>query len=178
MRRSGWGIERERKGESEKEIAGSSGVRRGVWHPLSCLLKASFFPLLPPPHAADRRYFQRPHSAALCLLHRLLKGSQKLKPESVNRPLRLGTRWRRTTGRIKVCMFMCLFACAQLSVCMKNKKWKTGIGVNRRGTAKSAAQYVAAEETSNRFHLQLTNDFWLTSFNLTGFKIRMLQKGI
>lgn len=78
----------------------------------------------------------------------------------------------------KVCMFMCLFACAQLSVCIKNKKWKTRIGVNRRETAKSAAQYVAVKETSNRFHLQLTNDFWLTSFNLTGFKIRMLQKGI
>lgn len=36
---------------------------------------------------------------------------------------------------------------------------KTGISVNRRETAKPAAQYVAVKETSNRFHLQLTNDF-------------------
>lgn len=108
MSRSGWGKERERKGESEKEIAGSSGVRRGVWHPLSCLLKASFFPSLPPLHVADRRYFQRLHSAALCLLHRLLKGSQKLKPEGVDRPFRFGSQWRHTKGRIK---YVCLCAC-------------------------------------------------------------------
>lgn len=45
--------------------AGGAGVRRGVWHPLSCLLKASFFLLSPlPPRAADRRYFQRPGCSA------------------------------------------------------------------------------------------------------------------
>lgn len=56
--------ERERGRESGGEIAGSGGgVRSGVWHPLSCLLKASFFPSLPPPHAADRKIFPR---ASLC----------------------------------------------------------------------------------------------------------------
>lgn len=83
-----WVKRRERKQEREsinREIAGSGGVRRGVWHPLSCLLKASFFPSLSPPHTADRRYFQGLRSAVLCLLHRLLEGLQKLKPEGVNR---------------------------------------------------------------------------------------------
>lgn len=74
---SEWGIKRERKKEWNKTES-SSGVRRGVWHPLSCLLKARFFPLLPPPHSADHRYFQRLHSAAAYLAV-LLKGSQKLK---------------------------------------------------------------------------------------------------
>lgn len=90
--------ERKRGREWQRGIAGSGGVRRGVWHPLSCLLKASFFPSLPPPSAADRRYFQGPRSAVLCLLHRLLEGSQKLKPEGVNR---LGTYWRHLKGKKK-----------------------------------------------------------------------------
>lgn len=85
----------------ERAIAGSGGVRRGVWHPLSCLLKASFFPSLSPPHAADRRYFQGPRSAVLCLLHRLLQGSQKLKPEGVNRLLRFVTQQRHLKGQIR-----------------------------------------------------------------------------
>lgn len=72
-----WSMKRERK-KKGNEIGSSNGVRRGVWHPLSCLLKASFFPLLPPPLSADHRYFQRLHSAAANLAV-LLKGSQKLK---------------------------------------------------------------------------------------------------
>lgn len=72
-----WGIKRERKKKGNK-IGTSNGVRRGVWHSLSCLLKASFFPLLPPPFSADHRYVQRLHSAAAYLAV-LLKGSQKLK---------------------------------------------------------------------------------------------------
>lgn len=94
--------ERERERKGEREIAGSGGVRRGVWHPLSCLLKASFFPSLPPPHAADRRYFQRPRSAVLCLLHRLLEGSQKLKPGGVNRLFRFVTQWGHPKGKKRV----------------------------------------------------------------------------
>lgn len=76
-------------GRKEKErIRGSGGVRRGVWQPLSCLLKASFFPSLPPLGEADRTYFHGPRSAraraVVCLLHRVLRGSQKLKPEGVS----------------------------------------------------------------------------------------------
>lgn len=93
------------RGESGGEIAGSGGVRRGVWHPLSCLLKASFFPSLPPPHAADRRYFQGPRSAVLCLLHRLLEGSQKLKPEGVNRLFCFVTQRRHLQSKKKECMY-------------------------------------------------------------------------
>lgn len=73
------GTKRERKKKRNK-TGSSNGVRRGVWHPLSCLLRASFFPLLPPPLSADHRYFQRLYSAAAApYLAVLPKGSQKLK---------------------------------------------------------------------------------------------------
>lgn len=52
----------------------------------------------------------------------------------------------------KMCVFMCLFSCAQLSVCMciywgspEQRIMKMGISANRRETAKPAVQCVAVK---------------------------------
>lgn len=84
-------------------------MRRGVWHPLSCLLKASFFPssLLPVQLTAD---ISTGPALLLCAYFtELLRGSQKLKPEGVNRLFFCfvtngGISKAEEGGKTKVCM--------------------------------------------------------------------------
>lgn len=70
----------------------------------------------------------------------------------------------------KKCVFVCLFSCAQLSMCTciywgspEQQIMKMRISVNRRETAKPAVQNVAVKGKSNRLHLQLTNFLCLVS---------------
>lgn len=63
------------------------------------------------------RYFQGPRSAVLCLLHRLLEGSQKLKPEGVNRLFRFVTQGRHPEKRrrgVRMCVGMCACVCVHV----------------------------------------------------------------
>lgn len=84
--------------------------------------KFFFFPLgspLPAQLTAD--ISKGPLFVALCLLHKLLRGSQKLKPEGVNRLLRFVTHWKHLKGEGDVCTCSCgmrrlACTCVKLSI--------------------------------------------------------------
>lgn len=144
-----WMIKRTRKKKGNK-IGSRNGVRRGVWHPLSCLLKASFFPLLPPPLSVDHRYFWRLHSAATYLAV-LLKGSQKLKLWALISLSRLFQR----DSKVR----MCAHEHMQCSFTQKSLEEQTErrVGNNK---------YFFSKQKSKWVHLLLCNYWWKTWFAL------------